>query len=181
MTYEEYKESKNPKKNNIISSILSKLFTVIIFTMIVIILCNCNKTFKNFIINDVLNNSMNFSYTNKIIDKFTDIFKNNKTQVVFKEENKSEIYKDGIKYYSSNNSDVLLKDSGIVTYIGNKEGYGNTIIIQQSNGYYAWYGNVKESIKLYDYIESGEKIGTTVENYYYYVLYKDDKPITNES
>ena len=63
-----------------------------------------------------------------------------------------------------------------VTFIGEKEGYNNTIIVQQSNGYYAWYGNVTEKVKLYDYVEKGTVIGTATDEYYY-VLLKDDKPV----
>ena len=107
----------------------------------------------------------------------TSIYKKEETKEVssidFK---KSEKYKDGIKYIVSDNEEVSVKDSGIVTYIGNKEGYNNTIIIQQSNGYYAWYGNINEKIKLYDYIEKGSVIGTASKEYYY-VLLKDDKAI----
>ena len=110
------------------------------------------------------------------MNKTTDVFKNNDTRKVFKEETKHEKYKDGIKYMVGESENIYLKDSGIVTFIGNKDGYNNTIIIQQSNGYYAWYGNVKESVKLYDYIESGEVIGTA-DSEYYYVLLKDNKPI----
>ncbi len=182
MTYEEYK-SNNTKKNksSILNKLLNKLFTVIIFTISVIIISNYSETFRNFLIDDVLNKSMDFSKVNNIISKFTSIFEHNNTEMVIKEENKQEKYKDGIKYYVSNNSSVKLNSSGIVTYIGNKDDYNNTVIVEQSNGYYAWYGNIKESVKLYDYIESGNIIGTTNGDFYYYVLYKDDKPITNES
>ena len=62
MTYEEYKNNKsNKKKNSIISIILSKLFTIIIFSMLIITMCNHSSRFKNFIVNDVLNNTMDFS------------------------------------------------------------------------------------------------------------------------
>ena len=71
---------------------------------------------------------------------------------------------------------MYAQDSGIVTFIGKKEGYNNTIIIQQSNGYYAWYGNVSESIKIYDYIEKGSVIGSA-DKEYYYALFKDDKKV----
>ena len=71
---------------------------------------------------------------------------------------------------------MYLSDSGIITFIGEKEGYNNTIIVQQSNGYYAWYGNVTEKVKLYDYVEKGTVIGTATDEYYY-VLLKDDKPV----
>ena len=73
---------------------------------------------------------------------------------------------------------ATLKDSGIVTYIGKKKGYNNTVIIQQSNGYYAWYGNIKENVKLYDFIEKGSVIGSSLSNEYYYALFKDDKKVS---
>ena len=165
MTYEEYKNKKDSKANNIFKKILSKLFTIVIFTMIVITLSNMSPKFKSFIVDKVLNSTIDFSFVNKLSNKVTNVFKtsNNTLPVVKEENNRKERYKDGIKY--------------IVTYIGNKDGYNNTVIIQQSNGYYAWYGNIKEEVKLYDYIESGSKIGETLTNEYYYILLKDNKPV----
>ena len=179
MTYEEYKNNKSSKENNnILRIFLSKLFTVIIFSMIIVIASNYSPKFKSFIVNKVLNSTMDFSSFNKLINKTTNVFKGEeKVEPVLKEINETIKYKDGVKYLVADNANVYLKDSGIVTYIGNKEGYNNTIIIQQSNGYYAWYGNIeKPSIKLYDYVERGEVIGTASDEYYY-VLYKDDKVI----
>jgi len=176
MTYDEYRSKNN--KNNFFKSIISKLFTITIFTMIVIIASNYSVSFRNFIINDVLNSTMDFSKVNKLLNSTSKIFESNKTMIVNSEvSDNSEEYLDGVKYNVQNNSDVLLKDSGIVTYIGNKEGYGNTVIVQQSNGYYAWYGNIKESIKLYDYLEKGSVIGNSKGKYYYYALFKDNKKV----
>ena len=179
MTYEEYKNKKDSKANNIFKKILSKLFTIVIFTMIVITLSNMSPKFKSFIIDKVLNSTIDFSFVNKLSNKVTNVFKtsNNTLPVVKEENNRKERYKDGIKYIVNKGASVNIKDSGIVTYIGNKDGYNNTVIIQQSNGYYAWYGNIKEEVKLYDYIESGSKIGETLTNEYYYVLLKDNKPV----
>ena len=179
MTYEEYKNKKDSKANNIFKKILSKLFTIVIFTMIVITLSNTSPKFKSFIVDKVLNSTIDFSFVNKLSNKVTNVFKtSNSTLPVVKEENnRKERYKDGIKYIVNKGASVNIKDSGIVTYIGNKDGYNNTVIIQQSNGYYAWYGNIKEEVKLYDYIESGSKIGETLSNEYYYVLLKDNKPV----
>ena len=178
MTYEEYKNNKNEKpKNEILKKILSKLFTIIIFIMLVVTISNYSPGFKNFIIDDVLNSTYDFSKVNKLINNFTTVFKNdNTTKVSFVENKTHEKYLDGVKYIIGENEEIKLKSSGIVTYIGKKDGYNNTIIVQQSDGYYAWYGNVKESIKLYDYIEAGETIGTSSDEYYY-VLFKDDKPV----
>lgn len=179
MTYEEYKSKKNKKSNKIIKKALSKLFTVVIFTMIVIIISNHSPKFRNFLINNVLNSTMNFSKVNNIVDKFTNIYKKEEIESVSKEIEptiKKEKYKGGIKYIIGDNEEIKLKSSGIVTFIGKKEDYGNTIIVQQSDGYYAWYGNIKPKVKLYDYIESGSVIGTSSKEYYY-VLLKDDKII----
>ena len=179
MTYEEYKNKKDSKANNIFKKILSNLFTIVIFTMIVITLSNMSPKFKSFIVDKVLNSTIDFSFVNKLSNKVTNVFKtsNNTLPVVKEENNRKERYKDGIKYIVNKGASVNIKDSGIVTYIGNKDGYNNTVIIQQSNGYYAWYGNIKEEVKLYDYIESGSKIGETLTNEYYYVLLKDNKPV----
>lgn len=177
MTYEEYKNNKSSRRS-IFRTILNKLFTVIIFSMLIIITSNYSPKFRSFITNKVLNSTIDFSVFNKLLNKTTNVFKNEEeTKPVLKEINESIKYKDGVKYLIKENENIYLKSSGIVTYIGEKEGYNNTIIIQQSNGYYAWYGNIeKPSIKLYDYVESGEVIGTSSDEYYY-VLYKDDKPV----
>ena len=162
MTYEEYKNSKNKNtKTSIIKKLLSKIFSLIIFTLIIMTICNFSPKFKNFIINNVLNSTMDFSKFNNLMDNFSSTFKKEELQSVSKTEVKNkEKYLDGVKYFVHENENVYLKDSGIVTFIGQKDGYNNTIIIQQSNGYYAWYGNIKESVKLYDYVEKGSILGT---------------------
>lgn len=181
MTYEDYKNKNKLNKKDILKKLLSKLYTIVIFTMFVIILSNTNESFKNFLIDDVLNHTMDFSKVNNALDNVTNVFKEDESKIVFNEEKEQEEYKDGYKYYTKINEEIKLKDSGIITFIGEKEGYGNTIIVQQSNGYYAWYGNINEEVKLYDYIESGESIGKSKNDYYYYVLLKEDKPIKNEN
>ena len=177
MTYEEYKNKKDSKANNIFKKILSKLFTIVIFTMIVITLSNTSPKFKSFIVDKVLNSTIDFSFVNKLSNKVTNVFKtsNNTLPVVKEENNRKERYKDGIKYIVNKGASVNIKDSGIVTYIGNKDGYNNTVIIQQSNGYYAWYGNIKEEVKLYDYVEKGSLLGEVSNNTLYLVYEKDGK------
>ena len=180
MTYEEYKNESNNKRS-FLKIIFDKLFTVVIFTMIIIIISNKNDKFRKFLIDDVLNNTMDFSKMNNFVDNFTNVFKEEETSLVFNEVGNYEEYKDGYKYFVKDNDNILMRDSGIITFIGEKDGYGNVVIVQQSNGYYAWYGNVSEEIKLYDYVEKGEVLGKSLSDFYYYVLYKDDKPIKNEN
>ena len=58
-------------------------------------------------------------------------------------------------------------DSGIVIFIGDKEGYGKTVIVQQENGVDVWYSNLEEiNVKLYDYIKKGNLIGMVNQNLY---------------
>jgi len=177
MTYEYYKNAGN-KKSSLFKRLLNKLFTVVIFTMLVVIISNYSPSFRNFIIDDVLNNTMDFSKINKLINHASSIFKKDEVINVSSDIKESTTeYLDGVKYKVNKNSDIILKDSGIVTFIGEKKGYKNTIIIQQSNGYYAWYGNIKESVKLYDYVEKGSVIGSSITDEYYYALFKDDKKV----
>lgn len=176
MTYEEYKNNKSNKETNIFKTLLNKLFTIIIFVLIVLIISNYSPKFKNFIKKDVLDSTFDFSFFNKITNKITDVFKADISIPVSTEIQNTEKYLDGVKYKINNNENIYLKDSGIVTKIEEKEGYGNTIVIQQSDGYYAWYGNINPSVKLYDYVEKGSIIGSS-SNEYYYVLLKDDKPV----
>ena len=67
-------------------------------------------------------------------------------------------------------------ESGIVVFMGEKEGYGNTIIIEQVNGVDVYYSNINPSnIKLYDYIEKGKLLGEVKDNKLYMVFQKDGK------
>jgi len=66
---------------------------------------------------------------------------------------------------------VPVIESGIVVFMGNKDNYGNVIIVQQVNGIDIWYVGVENSnIKMYDYIEKGSLLGEAINNeiYLYY-------------
>ena len=71
-------------------------------------------------------------------------------------------------------------ESGLVVYVGEKEGIGNTIIVQQSNGIDVKYGFLdKIDIKVYDYIEKGTIIGNS-NNKLYLEFSKDGKVVSYE-
>ena len=81
--------------------------------------------------------------------------------------NEASIYKDGVSLSVGYDYLVPALDSGIVIFIGEKEGYGKTVIIQQENGIDVWYSNLKEvNLQLYDYIKDGSLIGSVDENLY---------------
>ena len=76
---------------------------------------------------------------------------------------------------------VPVLESGIVLFIGEKENYGNVIIIEGVDGVDIWYGNMKTtSVKLYDYVESGDLLGETLNDNLYLVYSKDGKFLNYE-
>lgn len=188
MTLEEYKSKKNKKNNKSNKKYLSNLLTRTLITIIlifgVLIMVNFDKDFKEKIDKYLFQTNYNFSSINKLYNNyFADIFNSSKdTALVFdeKEEKKQEEYtkyKDGVVKEIGKNEEVKLLNGGIVVFVGEKEGYGNTIIVQQSNGTDAWYGNMeKVNVKVYDYIEKDKVIGTASEKLYL-VFQKDGEYI----
>ena len=116
---------------------------------------------------------------NKYIGKL-DIFNELSSEPVFNEMlfyNNKESYLDGVKLKIESNL-VPINESGIVVFIGEKEGYGNTIIIQRIDGVDEWYGGIiNTNVKLYDYVEKGKLLGEIEE--YLYLVYKKDGNILN--
>ena len=71
-------------------------------------------------------------------------------------------------------------ENGIVVFIGKKDNYGDTIIIEGTDGIDIWYSNVKSSLKLYDYVEKGSLVGEALSNDIYLVYKKDGKVLNYE-
>ena len=68
------------------------------------------------------------------------------------------------------------KSAFIVVFIGEKEHYGNTIIVQQIDGIDTWYGNVYiGDIKIYDYVQKGNLLGEVLDDKLYLVFQKEGK------
>lgn len=169
---------KKPKKHLYIPLVNHILISGLI---LLISLC-CVKTnpdIKKWIDKNVFHTNFSFAKINKTYEKyFGNIFPlsaiNSKTKPVFQEKlvyKAKEAYKEGVKLTVDTNYLVPVIESGIVVFIGNKDNYGNTIIIQQVNGIDLWYVGVQNTnIKIYDYIEKGDLLGETIANeiYLYY-------------
>lgn len=88
-------------------------------------------------------------------------------------------YKDGAKL--SEVGAIYPYKSGIVVFIGDKEEYGKTIIIQGMDGVDYWYSNVSDvNVKLYDYVSSSTIIANTKDNVLYVVFMRDGKSLDYE-
>lgn len=165
-----------------IKIILNKLLLSIIIFLLGMILVKAKPNLKQIIITKIYEESLPFQ---KLKNTYEKVLGNvlsvdkivKKDQPVFNESlsyDNIKKYKDGVKLKVSNNYMVPIIESGVVVFIGEKENYGNTIIVEQIDGVDTFYGNVKiNNIKLYDYVEKGELLGETNNNELYLVFQKD--------
>lgn len=165
-----------------IKSILNKLLLSIIIFLIGMILVKTNPTLKEKIKTKVYEESLPFQKLKNVYEKYLgNILSIEKIvkeeQPVFNETlayNNVKKYKDGVKLNVTDNYMVPIIESGVVVFIGEKENYGKTIIIEQIDGIDVFYGNVEiNNIKLYDYVEKGELLGEAKENTLYLVFQKN--------
>lgn len=178
------KKNEKGNKNLFIVNLNKIMFCIIIFLLFLIIV-KANPSLKDKIYNKVFNTNFSFSSINKWCkEKFGSILPDNSVSspkennvLVFNDKlnySSSEKYKDGVRLNVSNNYLVPVLESGTVVYIGDKELYGKTIIIQQVNGVDVWYSNINNyNVKLYDYVEKGSYLCETKDNYLYLVFQKN--------
>ena len=87
-------------------------------------------------------------------------------------------YLDGLELIVTDEYLVPALDNGLVLFIGEKEGYGNVVIIENGDGIDIWYGNINSNVKLYDYVSKGELIGSANGDKLY-VVYEKNGTILN--
>ena len=185
MIESKFLNKQNNKKRAPIKSFFIKLMASTVILLVVLIISKSNPKFKSFIKDKVFNENFSFATINKWYkEKFGDILpvdnliKENEISV-FNEEltyEKAISYKDGAKLQVSNNYLVPAIQSGVVVFIGEKEDYGNVIIVQQVDGIDVWYGNINiKDVKMYDYIEKGSLIGEAKDSSIFIVFQKNEK------
>ncbi len=186
MNVEDYRKNKKVVKKltlkKSVKKFISKCLIVVILFLAVLIAMKNNLSFKNNIIKYVYEDSFKFTKLKSIYEKYFGKLLSidkvaPKEEAVFSEKisyKKSNTYKDGTMLTVANNYMVPTLESGIVVFIGEKEGYGNTVIIEQVDGVDVWYSNVKvTNIKMYDYIEKGSLLGEVNGEKLYMVFQKD--------
>ncbi|MDD6757723.1 MAG: M23 family metallopeptidase [bacterium] len=181
MNTRKYVKKKLVLKKSVRNFITRVLIVVIIF-LVGMILVKSNSKAKNSILKQVYDTNFKFTKVKEIYQKyFGNILSIDKLALedkqVFKEEltyQKSKSYLDGVKLQVNDNYMVPALESGIVIFMGEKEGYGNTIVIEQIDGIDVYYSNISsDGIKLYDYVEKGKLLGEAEDNQLYLVFQKD--------
>ena len=158
----------------------SKFLISIIITLIILILIKSNNNFKNDFYKYTYASNISFAKFNELYNKYIGnskvLDKVVKTETVFSEKlsyKSLSKYLDGVKLEVDSNYLVPIEKSGVVVFIGEKEGYNNTVIIQRIDGIDEWYGNINgTNVKLYDYVKEGTLLGEA--NKELYLVYKKD-------
>lgn len=184
--YNKKNTNTNTKKRiKFLYSTITKVLICIIIFVTLLIIVKLNPKLSAKIYEIVYEDHFSFAYINDLYKKyFGDIlpFDNivpTNTETVFNEKleyEEANLYKDGVELKVSTNYLVPVIESGMVVYIGAKENYGNTVIVQQINGIDTWYGNVSiGDIKIYDYVQKGNLLGEVIDDRLYFVFQKEGK------
>lgn len=143
-----------------------------------------SNNFKNYFYKYVFDTNFSFTKVSNLYNKyFGSIIEipTYKDKMVFNEKinyDKCEKYLDGVKLTLGNNNIINVQESGMIVFIGEKENYGNVVIVQQINGIDMWYGNIDTvNVKLYDYVEKGTVLGEVSD--FIYLVYKKDGKVLN--
>lgn len=179
--------SKPKAKKNYFKNLLIRIMIVVILFLSIAILYRSNNKFKDYISKYLYTDSIPFTKIKKMYNKYLGgvlpKLKEENTSLVFNEKinyMSKEDYYDGVHLKIDSSYPVPSLEEGMVVFIGDKEYYGNTIIIESLDGIYYWYGNISNtSVKLYDYIEKGSFIGEA-SNDLYLVFSKDNKYLNYE-
>lgn len=166
---------------------LSKFLITIVLTLIILIILKTNVSFKTKFYKYIFEDSISFVQINDMYEKyfgspipFKKYFED-KTKSVFNETlsyKEQTLYKDGVALTVDDNYLVPILESGMVIFVGDKDDYGKTVVIEQVDGLEIWYGNLENTnVSLYDYVEKGNLLGETKGNKLYLVYKKDGKVI----
>ena len=180
------KNGKKKKKSNVLYGFVTKMFICIIIALVTLTFLKYDKNNKQIIYKYLYQHDLNFATANNWYKKhfgdivpFQNLVKDN-TKLVFDENivyKDATAYKNGVKLKVDNNYLVPIIESGIVVFIGNKDDFGKTVIIEQTDGVDVWYGNINNiNVSLYDYVSKGEFLGEA-NNYFYMAFQKKGKYI----
>ena len=178
------KENKhNNKFKQALSKLLLRILICIIFLLGILITLKIDKNSNQVIYKYLYEHNISFAKINNLYQKyfgdilpFKSIAKDPDTKV-FNEKityNDASIYKNGVALTTEKNYLVPILESGVVVFIGEKDDFKNTVIIQQVDGINVWYGNIDNlNVDLYDYVSKGEFLGETKDDKLYLLFEKD--------
>lgn len=166
---------------------LTKLLLCLVIFLSLLILSKQNSTYREKIKKAIYEDHLEFNKIKQIYNHYLggifplELIKISQTQKVFSEEmtyHDIKKYKDGAELIVTSHTMIPAINAGIVVYIGEKDDYGKTVIIENDNSIDLWYGNICDpTIKLYDQIQKGDYIGQACNDKIYFVVTKENQPL----
>lgn len=163
------------------SNFINRVLITGLITIISLILFKKNASFKKYFNDNVLSVNFSFASINNLYTRYfggTLPFKGiipDPVPVFSEKLSYSGVsdYLDGVSLDVVGDYLVPSINDGLVVFIGEKEGYGNTVIIEGSDGVDIWYSNMSSiSVSLYEYVGEGSFIGNCSDSLY--LVFKKD-------
>lgn len=159
---------------------LKRMFLSLLFFFVVCLLIDFNIVKQKV----VLDNQIDFSYIRSKVNILFGKYLFQKEKYVSSEKiisKKIEPYYEGYKLTVDNNYVIKSIMGGVVTFIGEKDYYGKTVIINCDDGTNIWYGNLENiNVNLYDYIDKSTILGSTKNTYFFLVFEKNQEYLNYE-
>lgn len=160
---------------------LNRFLLLVVISLISLIVLKSSSSLQEKVYKTVFQNNFSFAKINEVYEKYfgssLPFVKEESEQLVSAislEYQEDEKYKDGVKLTVENDYLIPATSSGLIIFAGEKEGYGNTIVLQRPDGIEVWYSNLDTtSVSLYDYVKSGTTIGVAKDNTLYMVFTED--------
>ena len=175
-----FNNEKEPKKSGRFMRFMNKVLMAILLGLVALIVMEYSPKFKTFMQEEVLGKNISFAFLGNLYNKYFGKVlpeDNKKVAEVFNEKlsyTNKEKDGDGIKLTVSENYLVPVIQSGIVVFIGEKDGIGKVITIEGEDNSTITYGNIKNTnLKLYDYVNKGTFLGEVDGNNLYISIIKD--------
>jgi len=183
-----FNEESEDKKIKYLKNLITRILLSVILVISICIFFKLDSNNISLIDKYIFNDSLEFTKINNWYQKNVGNIlpqTNENASLVFSNtdltKNKYVPYKDGVKFEVDKGSPISLISGGIVVFIGEKEGYGNTLILQGNDGLDYWYGGITSvNVNLYDYLEKDTLIGESMDNYLYLILQKDGNFLSYE-
>ena len=176
------KKENEEKIIKYLRSLISRCMLVAILFLIMAILSKSSNVYKDLIVTNIYEKNIPFAKIKKLYNKYLGGIVPldkviEKEMTVFNEKltyEEASAYHDGVKLIVDKNYLIPVQEEGMIIYIGEKENYGNVVIIEGVDGIDIWYGNIEKiTAKLYDYVEKNAYLGTTKDNILYLAYQKD--------
>lgn len=172
---------KTIRKVSFISKFFSRFLIFVILLLGCLIGLKASPSLRENLYRYVFKNNFEFAKVNAVYEKLfgssLPLTGSEKTSMVSSlkiEYEEASAYKDGVMLKVSDSYVIPVIKSGIVIFAGEKDGYGNTVIIQQGDGTEVWYGGISDiKVSMYDYLKAGDILGESFGNKIYLVFTKE--------